>query len=76
MADILGVSENDAKRELEDADKEQRRFFKKAFEKKDAPPEEFDLIINCDFLHQPEWAADIIHQAFISKFQPHNKMGQ
>lgn len=76
VADILGVSENDAKKELEDADKEQRRFFKKAYEKKDAPPEEFDLIINCDFLHQPEWAADIIHQAFISKFQSHNKMGQ
>lgn len=76
VADILGVSENDAKKELENADNEQRRFFKIAFEKKDAPPEEFDLIINCDFLHQPEWAADIIHQAFISKFQPHNKMGQ
>ena len=43
--------------------------FKKAFEKNDAPPEEFDLIINCDFMHQPEWAADVIHQAFISKFR-------
>jgi len=68
VADILGVSENAAKKELEEADKEQRRFFKKAFDKNDAPPEEFDLIINCDFLHQPEWAADVIHQAYISKF--------
>lgn len=69
VADILGVSESTAKKELEAADKEQRNFFKKAFNKKDAPPEEFDLIINCDFLHQPEWAADVVHQAFINKFK-------
>jgi cytidylate kinase len=68
VADILGVSEDAAKKELDEADKEQRRFFKKVFGKKDAPPDEFDLIINCDFLHQPTWAADVIHQAFVSKF--------
>jgi hypothetical protein len=68
VAAILGVSEDDARKELEAADKEQRRFFQKAFGKKDAPPDEFDLIINCDFLHQPEWAVDIINQAFINKF--------
>jgi hypothetical protein len=75
VADILGVSASAAKKELEAADKEQRRFFQKAFGKKDAPPDEFDLIINCDFLNQPEWAADVIHQAFISKFQSQNEMG-
>ena len=69
VADILGVSASAAKKELEAADQEQRRFFKKTFNKKDAPPEEFDLIINCDFMHQPELAADVIHQAFISKFR-------
>ena len=68
VAAILGVSEGDARKELDAADKEQRRFFQKAFGKKDAPPDEFDLIINCDFLHQPTWAADIVHQAFVSKF--------
>lgn len=68
VAAILGVSESDARKELDAADKEQRRFFQKAFGKKDALPDEFDLIINCDFLHQPTWAADIIHQAFVSKF--------
>jgi hypothetical protein len=69
VADILGVSEDAAQKELDEADKEQRRFFKKAFDKKDAPPDEFDLVINCDFLHKPEWAVDVIHQAFMSKFQ-------
>ena len=69
VADILGVSEDAAKKELDEADKEQRRFFQKAFGKKDAPADEFDLVINCDFLTKPAWAADVIHQAFVSKFQ-------
>jgi len=68
VADILGVSEKSAEKELEEADKEQRRFFKKAFGKKDASPYEFDIVLNCDFLHQPEWAVDIIYQAFVNKF--------
>ena len=73
VADILGVSENDDRKELYAADKEQRRFFHMAFGKKDAPPDEFHLIINSDFLHQPEWAADIIHQAYNRKFQTENR---
>lgn len=73
VADILGVSETDAQRELEEGDKEQRRFFKKVFGKKDAPPDEFDLVINCDFLSNPESAADIIQQAFIGKFSDFEK---
>jgi cytidylate kinase len=68
VADILGGSEAEARKELDEADQEQRRFFKKAFGKKDAPPDEFDLVINCDFLDRPEWAADIVRQAFQSKF--------
>ncbi len=68
VADILGVSEKTAQKELEEADKEQRRFFKKAFGKKDASPYEFDIVLNCDFLHQPEWAVNIIYQAFAGKF--------
>jgi len=68
VADILGVSEADARKELDEADKEQRSFFQKTFGKKDAAPDEFDLVINCDFLHKPESVADVIHRAFISKF--------
>ncbi|MBL0712176.1 MAG: cytidylate kinase-like family protein [Desulfosarcina sp.] len=75
VADILDVSESAARKELDEADKEQRRFFKKTFGKKDAPPEEFDLIINIDFLDQPEWAANVVQQAFISKFQTPDEKG-
>ena len=69
VAGILRVSEDTARKELDEADKEQRRFFQKAFGKKDASPYEFDLVINCDFIDKPGWAADIIYQAYVSKFQ-------
>lgn len=68
VADILGVTEGIAEKELDDADKEQRKFFKKAYGKKDASPDEFDLIINCDFISNPEWAAEIVATAFAEKF--------
>lgn len=68
VADILEGSEAEAQKELDAADKEQQRFFKKAFGKKDAPPDEFDLVVNCDYLDRPEWVAGIIHQAFRRKF--------
>jgi len=68
VADILGASEAVAKKELDASDKEQRNFFKKAYGKKDAPPDEFDLIINCDFIRNPEWAAEIVCRAFTEKF--------
>ena len=50
------------------SNKEQRAFFKKVFGKKDASPYEFDLIINCDFISEPQGAAEIIAQAFNQKF--------
>lgn len=68
VADILDVSEDTARKELDAADKEQQRFFQKAFGKKDASPYEFDLVINCDFINKPGWAAAIIQQAFENKF--------
>ena len=69
VADILGISADSAQKELDEADKEQRRFFQRAFGKKDASAYEFDLVINCDFINKPEWAVDIIYQAYKSKFQ-------
>jgi hypothetical protein len=68
VADILNIGVCVAQKELDDADKEQRNFFKKAYGKKDAPPDEFDLIINCDFIRNPECAAEIVHRAFMEKF--------
>jgi hypothetical protein len=65
---MLNVSESEAGRKLKEVDKEQREFFKKSFNRKSAPPDEFDLVMNLDYLHKPRWAADIVATAFRRKF--------
>lgn len=66
VMDYLDMEE--VKKILAQIDKEQRDFFKKAFGKKDATPYEFDLVINCDYINNPNWAAGIVIQAFNKKF--------
>ena len=65
---ILKVKKEEAEKTLDRVDKEQKNFFKKIFGKKDASPYEFDLMINCDYIQKPEWAANIVLQAFKDKF--------
>ncbi|MDX2510869.1 MAG: cytidylate kinase-like family protein [Desulfobacterales bacterium] len=69
VADILNDTEASAEKHLDQADSEQRDFFKRAFGKKDAPPNEFDLILNCDYISDPDWAAEIVLKAFSEKFR-------
>jgi cytidylate kinase len=68
LGKILDVEENEADKLLGQIDKEQRAFFKKVFGKKDASPYEFDLVINSDFINEPQGAAEIVAQAFKQKF--------
>ncbi|HHP7234744.1 MAG TPA: AAA family ATPase [Desulfobacterales bacterium] len=68
LSRMLNISESEAGRKLKEVDKEQREFFKKSFNRKSAPPDEFDLVMNLDFLHKPRWAADIVATAFRRKF--------
>ncbi len=68
MAEIMGVDEKKAGIKLDHIDKEQRSFFKKTYGKKDASPYEFDLVINCDYIKDPEWAAEIVAKTFEKKF--------
>ncbi len=63
------MEEEAAEKKIDEVDKGQRGFFKKVFGKKDASPYEFDIVINCDFITQPEWAAEIVSQAFKEKFK-------
>jgi len=69
LAEILNVKEEEAEKKIDEVDKGQRDFFKKIFSKKDASPYEFDIVINCDFITRPEWAAEIVSQAFKEKFK-------
>ena len=68
LARILDVEEKEAQKILGKIDREQRDFFKKAFGKKDASPYEFDMIINCEFITEPQQAAEIVALAFKKKF--------
>jgi len=68
LANILDVEETEAEKLLHQIDQEQHAFFKKGFGKKDASPYEFDLVLNSDFITEPERAADVIKCAFKEKF--------
>ncbi|UCF83034.1 MAG: cytidylate kinase-like family protein [Desulfobacteraceae bacterium] len=67
LARIFDIKEEEAASKLDHMDKEQRDFFKKVYGKKDASPYEFDLVINCDFISDPKWAAEIVALAFREK---------
>jgi cytidylate kinase len=68
LVNILDVEEAETEKLLYQIDKEQRAFFKKAFGRKDASPYEFDLVINSDYITEPEGAAEVIKCAFKEKF--------
>ncbi len=68
LADIMDLDEKEVETKIEQMDREQRDFFKKIYERKDASPYEFDLVINCDYISDPKWAADIVALAFKEKF--------
>jgi len=68
VASILNLGDKSAKKELAKEDKKQHEFFKKNFNKRDAVPYEFDLVINRDYFTETGWAADIVEQAYHLKF--------
>ena len=55
--------------EWEKNDKNQQRFFKKAFGRKEASPYAFDLVINFDFIKGPAAAAEVVAKAYKEKFR-------
>jgi cytidylate kinase len=68
LAGILKAKEEDVKTIVDQHDKEQKEFLKKAFGKTDASPYEFDMVINCDHIKEPKWAAEIVAKAYKKKF--------
>jgi cytidylate kinase len=68
LARILNLSEEEAESALYRLDSEQRVFFETIHVKRNASPYEFDMVINCDYIHKPKWAAQIVTQAFNEKF--------
>jgi cytidylate kinase len=68
LSSVLQVGREDVKKSLKAIDKDQAEFYKSVFDKKDASPYEFDLVIHADHIRDPEWAAEIIACAFRLKF--------
>lgn len=68
FANLSNITEKEAAINLDQADKEQRLFFKQVYGKKSITPDEFDMVINFDYIHKPRWAAEIVARAFKEKF--------
>ncbi len=68
LAMIMDISDEDAEKELEQHDKEQGDFFRKVYGRSGLTSEDFDLVINLEYLQDPNWAAEIALLAFRKKF--------
>ena len=64
----MKVSEKEVQSKLYAIDREQRDFFKRVYGLNDARAYEFDLVINCDYIKEIEWAAEIVCRAYEQKF--------
>ncbi|MBA2880327.1 hypothetical protein HNR65_000634 [Desulfosalsimonas propionicica] len=73
IAEILEVTEDAAAKELDRVDREQKEFFRKNFNKKDAAAYEFDMVINRDYLESADAAAEVVATAYRQKFDYHHR---
>lgn len=67
-ATMLKVGEQEIQRKLEDFNLKQSYFYKEVYNLEKASTQEFDLVINCDYVKKPEWVAEIILVNFKKKF--------
>ncbi|MBN1102990.1 MAG: cytidylate kinase-like family protein [Deltaproteobacteria bacterium] len=65
---ILGATKEVVESRLDQLDREQRKFFKKAFGQEDAPAYEFDMVINLEYISKPEESVELVALAFKQKF--------
>lgn len=67
-ATLLKVGEQEIQKKLEELNLKQSYFYKKVYNLEKVSSQEFDLIINCDYVKEPEWVAEIILVNFKKKF--------
>lgn len=68
LVSLMNISKEEAAKQISQLDQQQTAFFKKVYNKKDASPYEFDLVINRDYVKEPRSVAQIILSAFREKF--------
>jgi len=69
LAKSLKVSSAKARKIIQQADVEQKEFFSRVHGKDSAAPDEFDLILNLDYIQDINVAADVLKMHFISRFK-------
>ncbi len=69
LTQIFNISEQEAENKFDQINKEQQSFYNKVFNKKKISSHEFDLVINFDYIIDPNWAAEIVATAFYAKFK-------
>jgi hypothetical protein len=69
LVSLMNISKEEAAKQIRELDKQQTAFFNEVYNKKDASPYEFDLVINCDYIKEPRSVAEITLSAFKEKFQ-------
>jgi len=68
LARTMSVSRKEAADILEKADTEQRRFYSRVYQRTDAPASEFDIVVNFDYLANPDQLAEILIRLFGLRF--------
>jgi len=68
LAKLLDISQAEAEKRLTILDKEQHQFFKTVYQKDGATLDEFDLVINRDYISGVSQAAKIVACAYGEKF--------
>jgi cytidylate kinase len=76
IASVMNISQEEAAKQVSELDRLQGAFFKEVFNKKDASPYEFDMVINCDYIKEPRSVAEIILKAFRERFGPSEMVGR
>jgi cytidylate kinase len=69
LARSLKVTTSKARRIIQQADAEQKEFFSRVHGKEQAAPDEFDVILNLDYVDDLNVAADVLKTLFISRFK-------
>ena len=68
LSRILHIDQGKIEKILEKLDTEQRDFFRNVYGIEEASSSEFDMVINCSYIGEPEMAADIIEKNFKRRF--------
>ncbi|MCM2285181.1 MAG: cytidylate kinase-like family protein [Desulfobacula sp.] len=69
LSNMLGVDQGEAEKRLNTMDDEHHEFFKAVYLREKVSSDEFDLVINMDFIDSGYQVAQIIACAFEQKFQ-------